>query len=323
MNQVGLALGYLNYKLFKKGPLFATYNVTFRCNSRCEYCEYWRSSWPELGANESITVIKRIAESGARMLDFSGGEPTLRNDIGDLIMLSHDLGLFTTMNTNGLAVRNDMISKFRAGLEAITVSIDGPEEVHDKVRGIKGGYRKAIESIKTYRASGIRTGISTVLSTQNRGKIKMMLSNIIDVVDFVTVQPQNPPTGIPPDPEDISAIRELGSKLIVPKEYLRHIEYYSTNRFEKMCDAIELYFSVDPEGYLNPCPQRSDIKIGKLTEHSYQELVNKYYPAFKDKVSACNGCYLACTVALSMQMKEPITSSAKMALQAYFNHTGV
>jgi MoaA/NifB/PqqE/SkfB family radical SAM enzyme len=319
MNQARLALGYLNYKLFRKGPLYATYNVTFRCNSRCEYCEYWRSSWPELNTNESVTVIKRIAESGARMLDFSGGEPTLRNDIGDLITLSNDLGLFTTMNTNGLAIRNDMMNKFRAGLEAITISLDGPEEIHDKVRGIPGGYRKAIQSIKTYRESGIRTGISTVLSTQNRGKIKSMISDVIDIVDFITVQPQNPPTGIPPDPDDLRAIRGLGSKLIVPNEYLQQIEHYSTNKFAKMCDAMELYFSVDPEGYLNPCPQRSDIRIGKLTDHSYHELVDKYYPAFKDKVSACSGCYLACTVALSMQMKESITSSAKIALRTYFN----
>ncbi len=54
MNHAGLALRYLNYKLFRKGPLYATYNVTFRCNSRCEYCGYWRSSWPELSTNESV-----------------------------------------------------------------------------------------------------------------------------------------------------------------------------------------------------------------------------------------------------------------------------
>lgn len=319
MYQIGLAIRYLNYKLFKHGPLFATYNVTFRCNSRCEYCDYWKTSWPELGTDGAITVIKRIAGSGAKMLDLSGGEPTLRNDIGDLVVLSHDLGLFTTMNTNGLAMRNDMMSKFRAGLEAVTISLDGPEEVHDKVRGIPGGYKKALQSINEYRKSGIRTGISTVLSMQNRGKLHAMLSDVSDLADFVTVQPQNPPTGVPPDPEDIMALKGLGSKLIVPQDYLLGINDYSVNKFKKVCDAINLYFSVDPEGYLNPCPQRSDIKIGKLTEKSYRELVESNYPEVIGRVSACTGCYLACTVGLSMQLRQPVISSAKMALHTYLN----
>ncbi len=319
MYQMGLALRYLNYKLLKKGPLFATYNVTFRCNSRCEYCNYWKASWPELGTDGAVTVIKRVADSGAKMLDLSGGEPTLRNDIGDLVVLSHDLGLFTTMNTNGLAMRSDMMNKFRAGLEAVTISLDGPEEVHDRVRGIPGGYKKALQSLKEYRKSGIRTGISAVLSMQNRGKLHTMLSDVADFADFVTVQPQNPPTGIPPDPEDIRALKGLGSKLIVPQDYIQGINDYSVNKFEKVCDAINLYFSVDPEGYLNPCPQRSDIKIGKLTEQSYRKLVENNYPAAMERVSACTGCYLACTVGLSMQLRQPVISSAKMALHTYLN----
>jgi len=133
------------------------YTVTWRCNSRCESCDIWRkdTSKKDLSPEELETVCKSPLVKHVRRIILSGGEPTLREDLPDLVSVLHrnipkaTFGI--TLNgllpdkTAGLIERilkeNPDINIQNAGM-----SLNGPKDIHDKSRGVPGSFDRVIET---------------------------------------------------------------------------------------------------------------------------------------------------------------------------------
>ncbi len=92
----------------------------------------------------------QMKEIGVRRVCFSGGEPTLRSDLADLIHDAHSLQFrFILITTNGLSLTRDKARRYlENGLNRITISIDGIGESHDLQRGVKGAYEKTLSAVK-------------------------------------------------------------------------------------------------------------------------------------------------------------------------------
>jgi len=310
--------GFLLAKYFHRTPFYATYNVTFRCNSRCVYCDYWKQDWPELRTEDALRVVDRIAESGVSMLAISGGEPLLRKDIAEILKEARNVGTLNTLNTSGL-IRNEPLAKEISRLiDALTISIDGPPEIHDQQRGIRGAYERSLGTLKMYKSLGIYTGVNLVLTELNKDHLWEVFEMIDDYIDFMTVQPVNPPSGRITE-DNLKALERIRStgKLLLPETYIKRMKDYYEGKFSKICEALGLYFAVDPMGNLMPCAPRHDIKLGNLLESSYMELVRNASPASIKKINDCTGCYLVCTVGISDQINYPIIKSAYENIRAY------
>lgn len=133
------------------GPMKARFNITDNCNSRCISCTQWkRKSDNELTTEEVDKILLQLKEVGIRSISFTGGEPTLRRDLSEIIKKANDLNFDNiTLATNGLLLtREKAIGFIGNGLKGITVSVDGTEGVHDYVRGIKGSYGRSIKVLK-------------------------------------------------------------------------------------------------------------------------------------------------------------------------------
>lgn len=67
----------------------ARFYVTYRCNSRCSYCNVWQNpafkNVPELSAEDACLLVKQCREHGVRYIDFTGGEPTLYPHLAEVI----------------------------------------------------------------------------------------------------------------------------------------------------------------------------------------------------------------------------------------------
>ncbi|MCY4524031.1 MAG: radical SAM protein [Halobacteriovoraceae bacterium] len=134
--------------------------VTKDCNSRCQNCNIWQVK----PANElSLKNIQKIANSyrDIRWLDITGGEPTLRKDMSEIVRCFYQANpnlLFVHFPTNGIlpqkieeqARRINRIGNFKL---IITVSVDGPEKINDRLRGVPGNFSRSVETYK--RLSGI------------------------------------------------------------------------------------------------------------------------------------------------------------------------
>lgn len=147
------------------------WNSTRRCNLNCVHC-YAQSSnqnFPnELTTEEAKAFIKDLADFGAPVLLFSGGEPLLRHDLVELAKFASDRGIRCVISTNGTLITSDAAQKLKtAGLSYVGVSIDGMSETNDQFRGAKGAFELARAGIRNSMKAGIKTGLRFTVTTYN------------------------------------------------------------------------------------------------------------------------------------------------------------
>jgi MoaA/NifB/PqqE/SkfB family radical SAM enzyme len=117
-------------------------------------------------------LISDLRDNGCLRISFSGGEPLLREDIGELIDYARKMGMSVTLNTNGMLVPQ-YLSALK-NLDSLAISLDGRPEHHNILRG-EGTGEKAISAIKQAVEAGIRVNVNTVLNKYNLHDIDYML----------------------------------------------------------------------------------------------------------------------------------------------------
>ena len=149
-------------------------HVTNRCTIQCDYCCFSsnRKQLVELSTDELKKVMSDAASMGCKHVHFTGGEPLLRTDIGELIYYANSLGLKIRMQTNGMLLTTEMANQLAGlGLEAIMISLDSwNEQTHDAIRGT-GTWKKAIAAIKTAKNIGLKVRVNSVLTQKNMNSI--------------------------------------------------------------------------------------------------------------------------------------------------------
>jgi len=107
--------------------------------------------------------------------------------------------------------------------------------------------------------------------------------------------------------------RENPKFLSVPTDFVKGFKPFFDGKAQKICHAGELYVSIDPMGRLKACAARADVVLGNILKHSTSEMLRKRVenPNWY-KVSSCKGCWLGCTVGVSMWMKRPLKESVHL-----------
>lgn len=158
-------------------PFNLVASLTYRCNSRCKTCNVWRKSAEELTTDEWRKVFDKIGKS-PYYLTFSGGEPFLREDIVEIVGAACQLcqPAIITIPTNALLSRliphkvAEMLQRAQGVQVGINVSLDGVGQEHDTIRGVEGGYERALETYQGLRAlkyENLTLSIHTVVSRFN------------------------------------------------------------------------------------------------------------------------------------------------------------
>lgn len=152
-------------------PIDCVLAVTYRCNSRCTMCDIWKlKETREL----ELEYYKKLPNT-LRDINVSGGEPFLRQDLVDLIKILHETcpKARIIISTNGYLsdlIKEKMwqILKVDPGV-GVGVSIDGIGEMHDKIRGIPGGFNLAVNTLKLLKENlGMKNlRIAFTISKQN------------------------------------------------------------------------------------------------------------------------------------------------------------
>lgn len=150
--------------------------LTRSCNLRCKHClnNSGEALNNQLIYEEFRDMIMNFSKSGIQEIRFTGGEPLVFSGIFDLIKLCTDLGIYTSIGTNGTLISKKVAKKLKeVGLKKAIVSIDGTEQKHDYIRG-NGNYKKAIEGIDNLLELDIDVRVNSVI----------MKENIDDVIQF-------------------------------------------------------------------------------------------------------------------------------------------
>lgn len=163
-------------------PLTSLYlYLTDRCNLSCSHC--WISpAFSQLQQNgiPLDPLKKTISDAGALGLNsvkLTGGEPLLYRQLDELLTFLKSKELTIYIETNGTLIDKKMIKSFQAaGVEQISVSLDAAtEEIHNKIRGIKGSYARTLQGLHDLSHSGLQFQIIMTLQRKNRNEIPGMV----------------------------------------------------------------------------------------------------------------------------------------------------
>ena len=142
---------------------------TRRCNLRCLHC-YSRSGPEERDALTFETladVLRDAAAQGYRVASFSGGEPVLFEALGQLLELARDLGMRTTVTSNGMLLNAARLSMLAGRTNVLAISLDGIPESHDRMRACDGAFERMRANLDGVRDSGIDFGFIFTLTQYN------------------------------------------------------------------------------------------------------------------------------------------------------------
>lgn len=296
-------------KIFNKRiPLAIRWQLTNRCTCKCLYCNIWADgSDHELSTRQIFSIIDSLKESGTQRISFSGGEPLFREDIGKILNYCHKKNISISMNSNGELVPQKI--KEIETLDLLKLSLDGPEEIHDRLSNHQGSYQKVLRAVEATQAEGIKTIFTTTLTKYNIEHLDFVLKIAERFNTLAAFQPlKRFSRGI----DDLEAImpeerkyKEAIARFIKLKQEgnkhmrnsiieLRHI--YSWPNYKRLeCGAGKIFCMIGVNGRLYPC-DRIQYKT---------DLPNCLTAGFRNafaklpKVICCDGCGFCGTLELN------------------------
>jgi radical SAM protein with 4Fe4S-binding SPASM domain len=141
-------------------PIYAVWEITLKCDHACDHCgsRAVKARPDELTTREMLEVAQKLVGMGTREVTLIGGEAYLRDDCCELVAFLTARGVRVTMQSGGRGLtRARLVALKEAGLKAVGVSVDGPAEVHDRLRASKGSYDAALNALRIAREVGLTT----------------------------------------------------------------------------------------------------------------------------------------------------------------------
>ncbi len=266
--------------------------ITYRCNNACAHCYNARSrAFPEKDTQFWYSVLDRLWEIGIPHIVFTGGEPTLRDDLPLLIAHAERNGQITGINTNGrrlqdAAFLNQLID---AGLDHVQITFESHiPEIHDRMVLHKGAWQETLAGLKNALQSRLFVMTNTTLLKDNAP----FLSDTLDLLAEIGVptvglnaliysgRGRNVKTGIPES--ELPALLEIArsktsqhnQRLIwyTPTEYC-NFDPVQMELGVKGCTAALYNMCIEPDGSVLPC-QSYYHSLGNILNDSWDQIWN-------------------------------------------------
>jgi radical SAM protein with 4Fe4S-binding SPASM domain len=152
-------------------PLRMDLALTFKCQNDCIHCYAGGPhETAELSTSQWKEVIDRLSQIGIFILTFTGGEPTLREDLPELLQYAQNKGMVTGLITNGRKLKDKKYVKTleKAGLDFVQVTLESHQpKIHDLMTAAKGSWKETVAGIKNAVQSQIYVTTNTTLSKYN------------------------------------------------------------------------------------------------------------------------------------------------------------
>lgn len=298
--------------------------VSNNCNFRCSYCQIeenmnlnqQKHNMTKEIADKALELFKRSSNPGTnKTITISGGEPLINIKTTKYIIEKARDKKNGVKNsrivvfTNGSLVTEELAKYFKKNDVLMLVSLDGPGEVHDKVRRYKGGkgtFDSAMRGYQTLKKSGCNVGISAVTGKHNVGNLSELYKFFSDLnppsiglnFSHYLIGKDNP-TEIPMEKWGkilIDFYRGLRKKSTFVENISRPISAFSAGQPKiNECQAQGHGFTVDSRGKIGPCKSLvvSDVysvDIDKVDDVRNNEMFKKWAMRSPLTEEKCSGC---------------------------------
>jgi radical SAM protein with 4Fe4S-binding SPASM domain len=151
-------------------PSLVQWMATLRCGLSCRHCLAVSSEagFGDMPLETVTALVDEVARMGVAEFLITGGEPLVREDLGEVIEYLGGRGVNWTLNTAAMPSEGlrEVIARHKPGF--VAVSVDGPEPVHDGFRGKAGAYNEAVEAIRFFKSlDGVRVCAGTTVTSRN------------------------------------------------------------------------------------------------------------------------------------------------------------
>ena len=147
----------------------AVWEITLACPFSCKYCGSGggKARKGELNTDECLSVADQLFDLGCRRVSLIGGEVFVRPDWKTIVARLREHNIRVNIITNGFLFKEELIGEMKElSVESVSVSVDGPREVHDKYRQ-EGSYDRAMKAIRTLTSACIPTSVISTLNAEN------------------------------------------------------------------------------------------------------------------------------------------------------------
>ena len=165
-------------------PVHVVWEITLACDLKCMHCgsRAGRRRPDELTTAECLEVVEALARLGTREVSLIGGEAYLRRDWTEIIRAVRAHDMFCGVQTGGRNLTPERLDKaVAAGLNGIGVSLDGLEPLHDRLRGVPGSYRAAMDALRRAKAAGLGTSVNTQIGPEILPQLPALMEEILAV----------------------------------------------------------------------------------------------------------------------------------------------
>jgi radical SAM protein with 4Fe4S-binding SPASM domain len=266
--------------------------ITYHCNNKCLHCYAGGPrETKELTTEEWRKVMDKLLKLGIPHVVFTGGEPTLRDDLPKLVAYTQEIGLVSGLVTNGRRLREESYfnSLVDAGLDHVQVTVESYDpKVHDKITGVKGSWEETVQGLKNAIASPIYTLSNTTLNQYN-------VRDILKTIDFLSslglkqfacnslIYSGKAPEVAKEFALDeallepiLTKIRNHARKLGMEFTWYTPTEYCVLNPLQlelgiKSCSACRISMCIEPDGTVIPC-QSYFAPLGNILKDSWKKI---------------------------------------------------
>jgi len=162
---------------------YAVWELTLKCNLACRHCgsRAGEARENELSTAEALDLVRQLADVGIREVSIIGGEAYLRPDWLEIAAAIARAGMACTMTTGGYGISLDTARRMKdAGIERVSVSVDGLAERHDFQRGVEGSFERCFETMGHFRQVGIIFGANTQINRLSAPELPLIYERLRD-----------------------------------------------------------------------------------------------------------------------------------------------
>lgn len=282
----------------RRRPVLVHFEVTARCNARCGFCDYWKTP-AEARHDELATFADAARFFNPMLVTWTGGEPLLRRDLEALVAgvnAAVRLKYVTLITHGGMLTAERARSLWDAGVNQFNISLDYPDERHDRARGIPGLAARILAAVPAMRAAGIdNVRFNTVIKDDNLDDVLPIVRAAESLGCGVNLSVYTDAKNGNRDhllgAEHLARLDALVAELLAYKRrrrgvitnsdyYLAQIPRYARGAMTEPCRSGRDTVHVSPAGGVRRCP---DFPVD-----GHWSAWRGYEPI------DCNACYYAC-----------------------------
>jgi len=266
--------------------------LTYRCNNDCAHCYNARPrQFPEMSTLEWKRVIDQLWQIGIPHIVFTGGEPTLRSDLPELIAHAQANGQITGLNTNGRRLSDtDFLDRLiDAGLDHVQITLESHNPtIHDHMVGAKGAWRQTTTGLINALDTPLYVMTNTTMLVENSPTMVETLIYLAELgvptvgLNALIYSGRGQTVGTGLAEEDLQPL--LTSARILTENHNQRLIWYTPTEYchfdpmqlelgVKGCTAALYNMCIEPDGSVLPCQSYYE-PLGNLLNNSWETIWN-------------------------------------------------